>query len=309
MMTLQLKKCVSLFVCLSLLLSACSSDKSSKAGEIARNEVKLAYDLCASKDEVIVKAEESITSIGEGEGEMKCTTENGKTTCTKRDGTKCKLKNVELCNELDEDCEDFKFDVTPVPCEPSDNSKGACRPMRLKGEQEKEKEEKVYQSKEQQQKKEPDNRESRPDNSNNGSPWYTSLATEVAVGIGTGLLIKKKFMKSTPSEALYAATGISAVAGGETARAVTTGFDMGAVGGGFAGAGAGIVTGGLMGGVVLPLVQKLLMGNTDGWLMTMGTGAIIGAVTGGISGIATGLESARWNSPSKLDNKRQDNKQ
>ncbi|MCA6073068.1 MAG: hypothetical protein LE178_06050 [Endomicrobium sp.] len=32
MMTLQLKRCVSLFVCLSLLLSACSPDKSSKAG-------------------------------------------------------------------------------------------------------------------------------------------------------------------------------------------------------------------------------------------------------------------------------------
>ncbi|MCA6069776.1 MAG: hypothetical protein LE180_01435, partial [Endomicrobium sp.] len=32
MMTLQLKRCVSLFVCLSLLLSACSPDKSHKAG-------------------------------------------------------------------------------------------------------------------------------------------------------------------------------------------------------------------------------------------------------------------------------------
>ncbi|MCA6073103.1 MAG: hypothetical protein LE178_06230 [Endomicrobium sp.] len=31
MTTLQLKRCVSLFVCLSLLLSACSPDKSSKA--------------------------------------------------------------------------------------------------------------------------------------------------------------------------------------------------------------------------------------------------------------------------------------
>ncbi|MCA6072830.1 MAG: hypothetical protein LE178_04770, partial [Endomicrobium sp.] len=36
-MTLQLKRCVSLFVCLSLLVSACSPDKSSKASEFARN--------------------------------------------------------------------------------------------------------------------------------------------------------------------------------------------------------------------------------------------------------------------------------
>ncbi|MCA6070254.1 MAG: hypothetical protein LE180_03985 [Endomicrobium sp.] len=41
MMTLHLRRCVSLFVCLSLLVSACSPDKSSKAGskasEFARN--------------------------------------------------------------------------------------------------------------------------------------------------------------------------------------------------------------------------------------------------------------------------------
>jgi hypothetical protein len=41
MMTLRLKRCVSLFVCFSLLVSACSPDKSSKAGskasEFARN--------------------------------------------------------------------------------------------------------------------------------------------------------------------------------------------------------------------------------------------------------------------------------
>ncbi|MCA6070506.1 MAG: hypothetical protein LE180_05325, partial [Endomicrobium sp.] len=36
MMTLQLKRCVSLFVCLSLLLSACSPDKSNKASEFNR---------------------------------------------------------------------------------------------------------------------------------------------------------------------------------------------------------------------------------------------------------------------------------
>jgi hypothetical protein len=37
MMTLQLKKCVSLFVCLSLLVSACSPDKSNKASGFTRN--------------------------------------------------------------------------------------------------------------------------------------------------------------------------------------------------------------------------------------------------------------------------------
>ncbi|MCA6070650.1 MAG: hypothetical protein LE180_06060, partial [Endomicrobium sp.] len=39
MMTLQLKRCVNLFVCLSLLLSACSPDKSSKAGSKASSNV------------------------------------------------------------------------------------------------------------------------------------------------------------------------------------------------------------------------------------------------------------------------------
>jgi hypothetical protein len=125
-----------LFLCLSLFLSACSPDKSSKAGEIARNEVKLAYDLCSEKGTVTVDAEKPITRMGK----MECTTENGKTTCTKKDDAKfkCELKKVELCNELEEECEDFKFDETLVPCEPSDNSKGACRLMSLKGEQEKE---------------------------------------------------------------------------------------------------------------------------------------------------------------------------
>ena len=39
MMTLRLKRCVSLFVCFSLLVSACSPDKSSKAGSKANNKI------------------------------------------------------------------------------------------------------------------------------------------------------------------------------------------------------------------------------------------------------------------------------
>ena len=156
MMTLQFKKCVSLFVCLSLLLSACSpgksskaggfvrsaaclsglvvsplTDKSSKANEFASNTVELAYDLCSNKGKVIVEAGKPITSIGKIK--MECTTEIGKATCTKKDKTKCELKKVELCNELGEDCKDFEFGVTPVPCNgPSDKSEGACRPMSLR---------------------------------------------------------------------------------------------------------------------------------------------------------------------------------
>ncbi|MCA6072721.1 MAG: hypothetical protein LE178_04205 [Endomicrobium sp.] len=42
MMTLRLKRCVSLFVCLSLLVSACSPDKSSKAGSKASSTVDMA---------------------------------------------------------------------------------------------------------------------------------------------------------------------------------------------------------------------------------------------------------------------------
>ena len=135
-MTLHLRRCVSLFVCLFLLISACSPNKSSKAGSkasgLARNKVELAYDLCSSKDKVFVEAEKPITVIDE----MECITENGRTTCTKEDKTKCELEKVELCNELGKDCKDFKFDETLVPCEPSDKSKSACLPMSLKGEEE-----------------------------------------------------------------------------------------------------------------------------------------------------------------------------
>ena len=131
-MTLQLKKCISLFICLSLLVSACSPGKSSKANELARNKVKLVYDLCASEDNVIVDAGKSITFIGK----MECTTENGSTICKDtKNNSECELTKVELCNELGEDCKDFKFDVTPVPCGPSDKSEGACLPMRLRGEE------------------------------------------------------------------------------------------------------------------------------------------------------------------------------
>ncbi|MCA6070745.1 MAG: hypothetical protein LE180_06560, partial [Endomicrobium sp.] len=132
------KKYVALLVCLSLFISACSPDKSnkasSKAGELARNKVELAYELCSNKDKVIVEAEMPIKSIDE----MECiTAENGNATCTKEDNTKCELKKVELCNELGEDCKDFEFGKTKVLCnEPSDKSKGACLPMKLRGEKE-----------------------------------------------------------------------------------------------------------------------------------------------------------------------------
>jgi penicillin-binding protein 2A len=156
-----------LFVCLSLLLSACSPDKSSKAGnkvsskanEFARNtevekvkmtesekeekrekeeKVELAYDLCSEKGTVTVDAGKS---IDEAIGKMKCTTKNGKTTCKEGDKTKCELEKVELCNDLGKDCKDFEFGETKVLCsKPSDKSKGACLPMRLRGEKKKEKE-------------------------------------------------------------------------------------------------------------------------------------------------------------------------
>ena len=152
MMTLQLRRCVSLFVCLSLLLSACSPDKSSKASskanEFARNtevekvkmtesekeeKVELAYDLCSEKGTVTVDAGKS---IDEAIGKMKCTTENGKTTCKEGDKTKCELEKVELCNDKGEGCKDFEFGETKVLCsKPSDKSKGACLPMRLRGEE------------------------------------------------------------------------------------------------------------------------------------------------------------------------------
>jgi hypothetical protein len=59
-MTLHLKKCVSFFVCLSLLLSACSPDKSNKASEFARtsqqqektDQVKI--DSTASREELVL---------------------------------------------------------------------------------------------------------------------------------------------------------------------------------------------------------------------------------------------------------------
>ncbi|MCA6070261.1 MAG: hypothetical protein LE180_04020, partial [Endomicrobium sp.] len=134
MMTLQFKKCVSLFVCLSLLFSACgkpSKKASGKAGELARNEVKLAYDLCGINGEDIVKARKPIKSIGE----MDCVTKDGNTTCTKKDDAefKCELKKVELCNDEKEDCKPFEFDKTKVPCDKSsDEPEGACLPKILR---------------------------------------------------------------------------------------------------------------------------------------------------------------------------------
>ncbi|MCA6070766.1 MAG: hypothetical protein LE180_06705, partial [Endomicrobium sp.] len=280
MMTLRLRRCVSLFVCLSLLLSACSpGKKSSKAGELARNKVKLTYGLCSNKDSVIVDAEKPIESSIIGE--MNCVTENGNTTCTKEDNIKCELKKVELCDELGEDCRNFKFGVTPVPCnEPSDKSKGACLPMILR------------------EKKEPGKNRitgkstsgSNDPTGNNGAAWYTptwyTLITEGVLGV-VAILIMREFVKSTTPKILYVATGISAVVGGEIARVVTTRFDVGAVGGGgFTGATGGA----LMGGVVFSLAEKLLMRSTDGWWSTIETGAIIGTIAGGISGLVTGLE-------------------
>ncbi|MCA6070635.1 MAG: hypothetical protein LE180_05985 [Endomicrobium sp.] len=132
MMTLHLRKCVSLFVCLSLLLSACSNSNN----KLARNKVKLAYDICSNKGNVIVKVGEPITRIGD----MNCVKKNGKATCTKKDNSPCELKKVELCNELGKDCKDFEIGVTPVPCnESSDKSKDACLPMKLREKKEREK--------------------------------------------------------------------------------------------------------------------------------------------------------------------------
>ncbi|MCA6070632.1 MAG: hypothetical protein LE180_05970 [Endomicrobium sp.] len=72
MMTLRLKKCVSLFVCLSLLVSACSPDKSSKAGEFTRNT------------KVEVGEEEQTTTIVEDEKEEELLPHNsGNSFCDK----------------------------------------------------------------------------------------------------------------------------------------------------------------------------------------------------------------------------------
>ncbi|MCA6072708.1 MAG: hypothetical protein LE178_04140 [Endomicrobium sp.] len=76
MMTLQFKRCVSLFVCLSLLVSACSPDKSSKASSKA-NEF-------ARNTKVEGSGEEPITTIVEDEKEKELLPPNsGNSFCDK----------------------------------------------------------------------------------------------------------------------------------------------------------------------------------------------------------------------------------
>ena len=147
MMTLHLKKCVSFFVRLSLLLSACSnSDKSSKASNKAsdfttrtttqfnekvkvedeeKEKVKvrvLNYTHCSlaesrgrwlRSEEIFVEEGGTIKSMGGRE----CITKNGETICINpKDKSECKLTEVRLCDLLMEHCEDFEAGVTPVPC-------------------------------------------------------------------------------------------------------------------------------------------------------------------------------------------------
>jgi hypothetical protein len=199
MMTLHLRRCVSLFVCLSLLVSACSPNKSSKAGNKMLRQ--------GSDQGLVVQSQ--------------------------------------------------------------DTDKSADGPRWYK------------------------------------PTWYT-VTTELGVGIGAGETLRRYFIKQRMNTKvallLYGTTIGAALVAGEAARAVTTGFDMGPVGGGFAEVGAGIVTGGLMGVTICTTIARIMDGNFDGLSDAITIGGVLGGITGGISGLLTGIETGLFaKRPKKLD--------
>ncbi|MCA6073036.1 MAG: hypothetical protein LE178_05885, partial [Endomicrobium sp.] len=128
--------------------------------------------------------------------------------------------------------------------------------------------------------------------------WYT-LTTEAVVGVATAELWRRAESKQgTKDVLLYYGTSVSPMlVAGEAARAVTTGFELGPVAGAGAGVLTGAVAGGLTGATVFATLKGILYGKFDG-LETTIVGAL-GAIFGGITGLATGLESARWSKPDK----------
>ena len=123
--------------------------------------------------------------------------------------------------------------------------------------------------------------------------WYT-LTTEAVVGVTGGTIMKMLTNTSSTKEMLmYGGIAIApALVAGEAARAVTTGFKLGPVGGGFAGLASGAVT-----GATVFVTAGIMYRKFDG-LATIAIG-IMEAIFGGIAGLATGLESARWSKPDK----------
>ena len=205
MMTLQLKKCVSLFVCLSLLLSACSPDKSSKASSKGNN----------------VNSGRSLTVAGAAIKE--------------------------------------------------------------------------------------------PDSSADGPRWYKptwyTVTTELGVGIGGGETRRRYFEKkvSTKSALVLSGTTIgAALVAGEAARAVTTGFELGAGAGAGAGALTGAVAGAMTGATIFATIVCIISGNFNKLFPAIILGVKTGAFTGGIAGLLTGLETGYFaKRPKKLDNQKQ----
>jgi hypothetical protein len=175
MMTLHLKKCVSSFLCLSLLLSACSPGKSHKASEFTtrpttrlNKKVKVLNNTpCGDKREIFVEVGETIEYIGG----MKCITKKDSDTiiCTNtKNSSKCELTDLKLCDHLGKHCKVFKLNETPVPCNKSSNTpKGECPPGILTGKSKKYKKE-----------------EKKEQETNNNGPTGWSTAKKVGVGVG-----------------------------------------------------------------------------------------------------------------------------
>ena len=148
---------------------------------------------------------------------------------------------------------------------------------------------------------------------NNRSRWYKptwyTVATEGIVGVA-GVTITKMISNAanTKEMLVYDGTIIGAVLGaGEVARAVTTGFELEPVAGGFAGLASGAVAGAMTGATLFSvLVVRILEGDFDNLFPAIKFGAGLGAIFGGITGLLTGLETGYFaRRPKKLDNQKQ----
>jgi hypothetical protein len=208
MMTLQLRRCVSLFLCLSLLLSACSPDKSNKAvGKVSSDVSDIAGRPLVPVQGLTVTQTHKNTDTSAG------------------------------------------------------NNRSIWYPT-----------------------------------------WYT-LVTEAVVGVTGVAIAKPDDIKEALS--LLGAGAVTTIAAGEVARAVTTGFELGPVGGGFAGLVSGALTGTFIGAAAFAILAGIIDGNFNG-PATIFAGLIIGAPIGGITGLATGIETGLFAKRSKkLDNQKQ----
>jgi hypothetical protein len=147
---------------------------------------------------------------------------------------------------------------------------------------------------------------------NNRSRWYKptwyTLTTEAVVGVTTAELWRRnETARDIKDVLLYYVTSVPPMlVAGEAARAVTTGFELGAGAGAGAGALTGAVAGAMTGATIFATIVCIISGNFNKLFPAIILGVKTGAFTGGIAGLLTGLETGYFaKRPKKLDNQKQ----